>query len=691
MAQDFDFSGYATKNGLKCTDGKTIIKDAFKHNDQQKVPLVWQHQHDAVNNILGHVYLENRTEGVYAYGFFNKTPQADIARELVKHGDISAMSIYANQLIQRGDDVVHGTIREVSLVMSGANPQAFIDTVNLQHSSTTDSEQEAIIYTGLELAHSDEGRATMANTEEKTIQDVLNSMNDEQTTALEYLVGEALAHADGADEEDEDEDEGGDETIKDVFDSMTKEQKDVVYYMIGEALGGDAEAKDKAADSKVPAELKQSDQSSYLRHSQEGSPMSRNVFDQNGQKSGRATLSHSQIDTIVQDGIKMGSFKESFLSHAADYGITNIELMFPDAKALANAPELLARQAEWVPKVLGATKHAPFAKIKSLVADLTAAEARAKGYIKGNEKTEEVIKLLRRTTGPTTVYKKQKLDRDDVLDITDFDVIAWLKWEIRFMLDEELARAILIGDGRSSISTDKIKDPEGAVDGTGIRSIANDNVLYAHRVQLEANVSSADMIDAITRSRTSYRGSGTPTLYTTDKIITDLLVLKDKMGRRLYETEAALAATLRVKEIVPVEVLEESPDIVGIIVNLVDYTVGANKGGEVSFFEDFDIDFNQNKYLMETRISGALTKPKSAIVIRRALGTAASVSAPSFDGGTNTITVPTAAGVQYLINDSVVTGNVVITEDTEIVAAATSGYYIPANSTTNWTFTFTEI
>lgn len=646
-----DFSGWATKNGLKCSDGRTIMAHAFKDNDKQKVPLVWQHRHDEPHNVLGHAVLENREEGVYAYAYFNDSDNAKAAKESVRHGDVQALSIYANQLIQRGANVIHGAIREVSLVLSGANPGALIENISLKHGDSYESvDEEAIIYTGLTLQHA-----------------------ETPTPIVKPETKEAPVAA------------ATEKTVAEVFDELTEEQKNVVYYMIGEAAEG--------AEGSEGDDAEHSDTTDFLTHAaQEGYvAMPRNVFEQQGDAPAtRNHLSHDQISTIVQDGIKMGSFKESVLAHADEYGITNIDLMFPDAKALSNTPDLVARQAEWVPKVLGATKHAPFAKIKSLTADLTAAEARAKGYIKGNQKTEEVISLMRRTTGPTTVYKKQKLDRDDILDITDFDVIAWLKWEIRFMLNEELARAILVGDGRSSLSEDKIKDPVGATDGTGIRSIANDNELYAHPVQLVANVSASDIIDEVSRARTHYRGSGTPTFYTTDKIVTDLLLLKDKMGRRLYETEAALASALRVKEIVAVEVMEETSDLVGIIVNLTDYTVGTNKGGELSFFEDFDIDFNQNKYLLETRISGALTKPKSAIVIRRAQGTEVAPAAPSYNGATNTVTVPKTTGVVYMINDRPVEGAVKLTESSEVVAVPAEGHYFAPNTNASWSFTFNE-
>lgn len=651
---EYDFSGYATKNDLVCSDGRTILHGAFKDMDGEQVPLVWQHAHGEPANILGHAILENRADGVYAYATFNDTENGKLAKQLVAHGDLKSLSIWANQLKQRGYDVLHGVIREVSLVISGANPGAWIDNISIAHSDGNVDmlEDEAIICTGLKP--------------------------------------DVIAHADAAPTTD-----NPDETVGDVFDTLSEKQKTVVYAMIGQALESAVPAAPEAPAAPVThADTTDDD---VIDHSDKEGPlyMSRNVFDNTDsdtKTSTRKHLTHAQIKTIVDEAQLPGStFKQAFFAHAGEYGIDNIDLLFPDAKTVGDMPELIARQADWVPKVLDAVKHAPFGKIKSLVADITAAEARAKGYVKGAEKVEEVLSMLRRTTSPTTIYKKQKLDRDDIIDITDFDVIAWLKWEIRFMLNEEIARAILIGDGRSVVSPDKIKDPAGQTDGVGIRSIANDSALFAVPVQLVSNISPEGMIDAITRARVSYRGSGTPSLYTTDSLIIDMLMIKDKMGRRLYDTEAALAAALRVKEIVPVEVMEENPEIVAIVVNLVDYTVGTNKGGEVNFFSDFDIDFNQEKYLMETRPSGALTKPKSAIVIRRELGTLATVAAPSFNGATNVITIPTATGVDYLINDVIVASGAqpAITEDTTIVAAPKANYYFSSNITTSWTFVYT--
>lgn len=687
-----DFSGYATRNGIECSDGRTILADAFKHNDQTQVPLVWQHKHDDPTNILGHALLENRSDGVYARAFFNNTEKAQTAKEAVRHGDIKALSIYANGLKQRGGNVLHGNIREVSIVVSGANPGAFIDNISLKHGdgSYETLEEEAIIYTGLTLEHAEEKGATMADTatNDKTVKEVFDSMTDEQKNVAYFLIGEAAAGKGGdtakhSDEDDVDEDlddvehgEDGDQTIDDILGTLNADQKAVVHFMLGEAL--------KGADS-----------TANLTHSQEGSTMT-NVFEKSAEVKNDSILSHADVQNVIKAATKGGgaaSFKEvleEHLEHAGTFGINDIDIMFPDAKTVAGGIELIARQAEWVPQVLAATKHSPFAKIKSIVADLTPEAARAKGYVKGTMKKEEVVGLLKRTTGPTTIYKKQKLDRDDIIDITDFDIVAWLKWEIRFMLNEELARAILIGDGRSNSDDDKIKDPGASNSGDGIRSIMTDNDLYAHKVNLAANVSSSVLIDEVTRARTFYRGSGSPTFYTTDKTVTDLMLLKDKMGRRLYATEAELAAALRVKDIVTVEVFEDVPTLLGIMVNLIDYNIGANKGGELSFFEDFDIDFNQNKYLLETRVSGALTKPKSAIVIRRALGTLATAAAPSFDGPSNTLTIPSSAGVDYLVDDVVTAaGDVVITKDVEVSAAAKDGFYIAPGATIDWAYTYT--
>lgn len=654
-----DFSGYATKSGLRCSDGRTIMPGAFADQDGTKVPLVWQHGHSDPNNVLGHAVLENRDDGVYAYGFFNDSNAADTARSLVKHGDITAMSIFANRLVEKSRNVMHGFIREVSLVLSGANPGALIDNVNIQHSDgyTEYLEDEAVIYTGLELEHAD--------------QSTTNNVSQEETDMANN---------------------NGEKTVQDVFDSMTEEQQNVVYYMIGAALedagvSGDADNAPADDDEELAQSGFAADGTPYISH-KEAFEMTRNVFEMANQNNSgdsiqhSASLSHSDVEDIVRDARKTGSLKEAFLEHAADYGIEDIDFLFPDARSIESSPEFLKRRDEWVATVMGGIKKSPFSRIKSTVADITAEEARARGYVKGNLKKEEVIKLLRRKTEPTTIYKKQKLDRDDVLDITDLDVIAWIKAEMRMMLDEEVARAILIGDGRSEISDDKIDEER-------IRPIALDDPMYAHRVTVPADANAEAIIESLIRARANYRGSGQPTLFTTLPNLTDMLLLKDKMGRRLYTSQDALASELMAKEIITVEPMEQT-DIFAIYVNLNDYTAGADKGGEVSMFDDFDIDYNQHKYLIETRMSGALTKPKSAVVVRRQLGKLAIPKSPSFDSNTNKITFPKIEGVEYTIEGSPVTGDKVITATTEVDARAKSGYYFAPNTVTNWTFVYTK-
>lgn len=625
----YDFGGYATRNDLKCSDGRTIRKDAFKENDGDTVPLVWHHMHNDPANILGHAVLENREDGVYVYGKFNNTESGINAKALVEHGDINRLSIHANGLVQKGKDVIHGSIREVSLVLAGANPGAFIDNIAIEHSdgSYTEDTSEAVISSGLELDFED----------------------------LEMF------------HEDEPAKKSEDKTVADVFNSLSEEQKNVVYFMIGQALeAGDVEHSD--------------DDYFY----QGGERMKVNVFDKKD-KENRETLSHSQIEAIISDAQKCGSLKEAFLAHTEEYGIENIDYLFPDAKTVTPTPEMIARDMAWVRGVIDGAKHTPFSRIKSTAADITAEEARAKGYIKGNLKKEEVIKLLKRVTTPTTIYKKQKLDRDDIIDITDLDVVAWLKAEMRLMLDEEIARAVLIGDGREVEDPDKINEEN-------IRPIAKDNELYAHPVNLAPNLSGNSLVEAILRARKNYKGTGSPTLYTTEDIITDLLLIKDKIGRRLYPTEAELASALRVKSIVAVEAMETMPNLLGILVNINDYTIGADKGGQVSMFDDFDIDYNQYKYLIETRISGCLTKPKSALVFWRDQGIKATPVEPTFNDVTGLITIPTVTGVVYLVDGEPVT------EDVQLVAGQTAvvtvepdeGYYFAANITTSWEYTFGE-
>ena len=557
MKNKYDFSGWATKNNLRCSDGRTILKDAFKHNDGQTVPLVWNHQHNDPLNVLGHALLENREEGVYAYCKFNDTPAGTNAKMLVQHGDVSALSIYANQLKQQQGNVLHGQIREVSLVLAGANPGAFIDSV-IKHGD--ESEGEAVIYTGEELEHSD-----------KEVEEV---------------------------KEDQ-------KTIKDVVDSMTEEQKNVMYALIGQAI-------DEAKHSDIEEENNNDNNGGE-------EDMKHNVFE-NGVQNEKDVLTHADVEMIIKDAKRFGSLKESVLQHADNFGITNIDYLFPDAKNLNTPPGFIKRDTGWVATVMNGVSHTPFSRVKSMFADITADEARAKGYIKGNLKKEEVFSLLKRETTPQTIYKKQKLHRDDVIDITSFDVVAWLKAEMRMMLDEEIARAILVGDGRLTSDDDHISEDH-------IRPIWKEAALYAVNTvldpQTDADTRAKSFIKAAIKSRKNYKGSGEPTLFCSEDLLTDMLLLEDMNGRVIYESEAKLATALRVKNIITVPVMEglnrevsgNRRDLLGIIVNLRDYNVGADKGGAVSMFEDFDIDYNAQKYLIETRCSGALIKPYSAIVI----------------------------------------------------------------------------
>jgi hypothetical protein len=670
-----DFSGWATKAGVLCTDGRIIDNSAFAHQDGIKVPLVWQHKQGDPVNVLGHAILEHRDGGTYTYGFFNTTESGQIAKELVHGGDIEALSIYATRLQHESNLVKFGDIQEVSLVIQGANNEAKIDVVSLRHSADGEDEFDGIITTGLifdtgVLAHADssakEKEPVVANEETKTVQDVLDEFTEEQTKVVNYVVATAV---DAALDEAE-----GDEDPEAELEHAAKFTEFIEHSITEGIKKNMTNAFENQGKSKLEPE----------RHGAFGS-----------------TLNHAQVNAMIREAADGNlSLKAVALRHGQAllqdpntlaHGITNLEYMFPEARTVGDNPELISRQADWVPKVLDAVKKVPFARIKTLIADITGPEARAKGYVTGDEKTEEVLELLRRTTGPTTIYKKQALDRDDIIDVTEFDVIAWLKWEIRFMLNEELARAILVGDGRPNSSKDKIKDPAGATDGNGIRSIVNDDALYSIKLELAANVAPDAIIDSITYALTDYRGSGNPTFYTSNKILVDLLLLKDKMNRRLYETLPALAAALGVKEIVTVEAFQETATLVGILVNLTDYSLGTNRGGELTFFSDFDIDFNKEKMLLETRLSGALTKPKSAIVVTRAQGTLATVTAPSFDGATNTIEIPTATGVDYLINGEIVTGDVEIDEATDVDAAAKPGFYLAPASTRRFNYTPTAI
>ena len=571
----YDFSGWATKNNIKCSDGRTILRDAFKHNDGQTVPLVWNHQHNESANVLGHAVLENREEGVYAYCTFNDTEAGKNAKLLVEHGDVTALSIYANQLKQNGSNVMHGTIREVSLVLAGANPGAFIDSI-IRHGEFC--EDEAVIYTGenLSLEHADQ------------------KPSDKEDKAGEDDKGDGKVEGNKQ------------KTIKDVVDSMSEEQKNVLYALVGQALEG-----------------KEMAQSAIENNIEDGGEqeMKHNVFE-GKETDNKDVLSHDAMETIFKDAKRYGSLKESFLAHAENYGIKDIEWLFPDAKNVNMPPDFIKRDDSYVQKVMRGVHHVPFSRIKSMHADITADQARAKGYIKGKLKKEEVFTLLKRTTSPTTIYKKQKLDRDDVIDITDFDVVAWLKMEMRMMLDEEIARAILVGDGRLSSDDDKINE-------MCIRPIATDADLYCVKAKVSVAAAATEdeiakaFIRTVIKSRKEYKGSGSPTLFTTEDVLTNCLLLEDKNGRIIYDTVEKLATALRVKEIVTVEVMEgaktkveeQEKPLMALMVNLVDYYVGADKGGAVNMFDDFDIDYNQQKYLMETRCSGALVKPFSAIAV----------------------------------------------------------------------------
>lgn len=562
---NYDFSGWATKNDLKCMDGRTIRKDAFKEQDGVTVPLVWNHRHNDVENVLGHAVLENREDGVYAYCSFNDTAKGRAAKEQVMHGDIKSLSIWANRLRQKGNDVMHGVIRELSLVLAGANPGAYVDFV-MAHGEEDPDAFEACYDEPIELAHSDK------NDERNKLEAKNSESSDNNST-----------------------NKSEDKTVGEIIETMNEEQRDLLYGIVGTVLAE--------------------------REGEDEEEMKHNLFD-NETMENENVLSHDAMTTIINDGKRYGSLKESFLEHSAEYGIESIDYLFPDAKNLNTPPEFIKRDMDWVQKVLNGAHHTPFSRIKSMFADITEDEARAKGYIKGKLKKEEVFSLLKRVTTPTTIYKKQKMDRDDVVDITDFDVIAWLKSEMRLMLDEEIARAVLIGDGRLASSEDKINEQN-------IRPIYKDEELFAVKatVSLSSNATDDDKARAFIKNtiknRKNYKGSGNPTLFTTEDVVTDCLLLEDTTGRTLYTSVNDLATKLRVKEIVTVEPMEgvsreyggKTYNLMGIIVNMNDYNIGADKGGAVNMFDDFDIDYNQQKYLIETRCSGALIKPYSAMII----------------------------------------------------------------------------
>nr|DAJ66505.1 MAG TPA: major capsid protein [Caudoviricetes sp.] len=586
MAVKCDFSGYATKNDVRCSDNKVIRHGAFAAYDGKSVPLVWQHQHKDVTNVLGHADLEVREDGVYAYAHLNHSDAGRTAREMVRNGDIKAMSIYATHVKARGNDVVHGELVEVSLVLRGANPGAYIDQVSIQHGDDGD-EIEAVVYTDAQIdfvSHSDE--------------------EDEDFEAEET---DDVEHAEEEPEADEAESDEDDPTLGEIFEGMTDQQKTAVYAIVGQIVDADDEEAEEPVEDTAHSDTTTEDTMAH-----------QNVFE--GSKTEELpVLKHADVEQIFADAKSCGSLKEAVLAHADNYGIKQIDTLFPDAKNLWTTPEFIKRKTDWVSSVVGAAKHSPFSRIKTQFADITADEARAKGYIKGNKKKDEVFSLLKRTTSPTTIYKKQKLDRDDILDITDFDVVTWIRGEMRIMIEEELGRAVLLGDGREASSDDKIKED-------CIRPVYKEDTLYAPRVILAKETTTEDMLDSIVRAMDDYEGSGNPTWFAAPQVITEILLLKDKMGHRLFSSLSDLADYVGVSKIVKVPLMKNlvrtsnkngKVDALGIIVNMSDYTIGADKGGQLFAAEDFDISFNQYHYLLETRLSGALTKVKSAIILER--------------------------------------------------------------------------
>ena len=617
MATKWDFSGYATRNDLKCGDGRTIRKDAFKDNDGQTVPLVWQHVHDNPDNVLGHALLENREDGVYCYGYLNNTQRGKDMRELIGNGDVNKLSIYANKLVQKGGDVLHGSIREVSLVLAGANPGAYIDNITIAHSDGSEFEldDEAIIYSDEDIiSHSEDDDDPDEHDEEDEELDAEQSDDDEE---------DEEAEEEDFDENDEGDDDmaHSDETIQDVLDSMSEEQKNVMYYLIGAALEEAGVDSDAEHDDLGETDMK------------------KNIFDRSTEETGDV-LSHAEMEEIFADAKQSGSLKEAFLAH----GITNIDYLFPEAHLLDREPQIINDDQEWVSTIMNGVHKSPFSRLKTLAADITIDEARAVGYIKGNKKVEEQFGLLKRQVTPKTITKLQKFDRDDILDITDLDVVAWVKSEMQIKLKEEIARAILVGDGRANSNANKIDEDKvipiykDVSPLTGYDSkINNHNISSAtfairRTIEVPHNATDADkaemLIDEAVRARVDYKGSGSPTLFIGPAALAEMLLIKDSMGRRIYESEAALATAMRVKNIIDVPVLdtisrvenegeedEQTFTLAGIIVNLADYTIGLDKGGQTTMFDDFDIDYNKYTYLLETRLSGMLTKPFSAIIL----------------------------------------------------------------------------
>lgn len=588
MNKDYDFGGWATRNNIKCSDGRTILKDAFKQNDGQKVPLVWNHQHNDPSEVLGHALLENRAEGVYAYCKFNNTESGQTAKSLVANGDVDKLSIYANRLKTHMNNVMHGCIREVSLVLAGANPGAFIDTV-ISHGEDAEAEEEGTIYTDEHI-------------------DIIEHNDDENDKK-----GETDMEDENKKVDEEKKEENNEKTIQEIFETLNEEQKNAVYAIVGQALEHGDDSEDDSEDS------------SENNNDEGEEDMKHNVFDND--KNNDEVLQHSEIlASAIQDAKKYGSLKESVIEHAAINNITDIGKLFPDATALNKEPIMIEKDQTWVGKIINTIKHTPFSRVKVTMGKMTEPQARAKGYIKGNKKTNIQMAALNRIVTPTTVYIKNEIDRDDVIDITDFDVVAWQKREMRKELDKELALAALLGDGRDISDNDKINEQNiipiiKDVDTFTIKYTITEGVDYKQANNSASNNDSftKGIIRAAIRSRKEYKGSGSPTFFTTEDYLTDMLLIEDQNGRRIYESLAQLALALRVKEIVTIPEMEQEAykDIVGVIVNMADYTMGADKGGSVNMFDDFDIDYNQMKYLMETRCSGALTVPYSAIVLKK--------------------------------------------------------------------------
>jgi len=640
MAEIYDFGGYATKNDLRCADGRTIRRNAFKECDGTTVPLVWQHSHGKPGDVLGHAVLENRDDGVYAYGSFNNTDSGRNAKELVKHGDVRALSIYANQLIQKGGDVLHGMIREVSLCLAGANPGARIEDLAVAHFDEDGAELEAQVYNGenIELFHSDDDYEEQEDDtmdEEMGLQEVIDTMDEDQYNAMLYVVDQALNHSDESGEE-----LGEDASIQDIIDTMNDQQKDALVYVVSNALesaeGSDDDYyddDDSDADDYDDYDDYEEDESDMMEHAYENYETD-------------AAIAHDAMNAVIEDGKRFGSLRESFkfhaeegaIAHAIDttgmdlptltnqeyntqfgYGVNSPEMLYPEAKSLNIPPEFIKRDTDWVSVVWNGVHRTPFSRIKSMFANITEDEARAKGYIKGKMKKEEFFSLMKRVTVPQTVYKKQKLDRDDIIDITDFDVVRWIRQEMRIMWDEETARAMLIGDGRPGTDSDKISEEH-------IRPIAKDVALFTIQKEVEEGATleatAKNMMKAAVRARKDYKGSGDPIMFTTEDWLTSMLLIEDGIGHYIYKSVSELATALRVSRIVTVPVMEgfkldNGNELMAIIVNLKDYNVGTDKGGEVNMFDDFDIDYNQYKYLIESRCSGALIKPYSAIVLSK--------------------------------------------------------------------------